>query len=480
MRHEELPPAIGKYRPLSHLAAGGMGRVFLALDPQGRTVALKQLHPAIADDRKMRERLRREVAVMQRLRSPRIAELVDADLDADPPYIVTRYVQGRTLREVVQTDGPLRGEALLRTARGIAEALVAVHGAGHVHRDLKPSNVMMVDSDPVLIDFGIAQEQDATRLTRDGGVTGSVGYMAPEVLEGGPVGPAADVFAWGATVAYAATGRPVFGDGGMQAVALRTLQGAADLAGVPAEIRPLVTAALAVPAAARPDARTLLGALSSPDALASFSAAHPAVRAVGTATHPAPSQATDRRTLWTIVAGVAAALALTVPAVLITGYVKNRGSGGPAAPVTATVIQSGFPRPTYTGQIANWAEGKKFADFLAGNVGRKVYIRSPLDESITLLDGLGKPYGSSGESSGDDTAAFFVFWTDCPEKLAPGEEPTNEKCTGYQVLIRKDRLNRAGVDWVRGAYWLTGNFEVTGGVMHQGIVGFALVPTEAA
>src|SRR3569833_3200950 len=157
-----------------------MGRVILALVSEGLTDAVKLLHPAFSYDHGMRERLRREVAAMRRIRSPLVSRRVDADLEVVPPYLVTDYVQGRTLYDVVKADGPLRGDELRRTARGIAEALVAIHGARHVHRDLKPSNVMLVDNDPVVIDFGIAQAHGATRLTQGGGVMGTVGVMAAE------------------------------------------------------------------------------------------------------------------------------------------------------------------------------------------------------------------------------------------------------------------------------------------------------------
>lgn len=258
----ERPGRIGPYRPLQRIGVGGMGEVFLALDGDGRAVAVKALHPALAADPQSRTRLRREVETMRRVRSSRVAEVVDFDL-GDSPYIVTRYVQGRSLADVVADRGPLHDDDLVRLAHGLAEALSAIHVAGCVHRDLKPTNVMLDDGEPVIIDFGIAHAVDATRVTQHG-AAGSPGYVAPEVLEGGRVEPAADIFAWGGTVAFAATGRHAFGAATPQAVYQRTLAGRPRLDGVAEPLRPLVADALAADPAGRPDASALLRRLTAP------------------------------------------------------------------------------------------------------------------------------------------------------------------------------------------------------------------------
>jgi len=163
-------------------------------------------------------------------------------------------VPGRTLDDVVTEDGPLHGQALASLAGGLAEALVAVHAAGVVHRDVKPGNVMLFQGTPVVIDFGIAQGPDATRLTMTGMFMGTPGYLAPEVIEGRPSTEASDVHAWGATVGFAATGRPPFGTGPYEGIFYRIVNGQADLAGVPAPLLPLLAAALARDPAHRPPA----------------------------------------------------------------------------------------------------------------------------------------------------------------------------------------------------------------------------------
>ncbi len=254
---ERLPGTLGPYRLQDRLGEGGMGVVHLARDAQGRPVAVKVLHTAATESDNARRRLAREVETMRRVRSPFVAEVLDADVAGEFPYIVTRYVPGTTLDEMVRTRGPLSGSGLRRLACGTAEALAAIHAAGVVHRDLKPGNVMLSEDRPVVIDFGIAQLGDATRLTETGLVMGTPGYLAPEVIEGQPSSPASDVHSWGATMAFAATGRPPYGSGSYESIFFRIVSGQADLAGVPAALVPLLTAALARDPAHRPSASWL-------------------------------------------------------------------------------------------------------------------------------------------------------------------------------------------------------------------------------
>ncbi|WP_325052921.1 protein kinase domain-containing protein [Actinomadura sp. WAC 06369] len=251
------------------IGAGGMGQVFRATDPRGGTYAVKILHPHLVDQGDSRARLRREVETMGRVTTPRVAEIVEFDVDARVPYIVTRYVEGRALQDAVREGRVANGAALWRIAVGTAEALEAVHRAGVVHRDIKPGNVLLEGGEPVVIDFGISQGVDDTRLTRTGARAGTWRYLAPELLEGHDAGPAADVFAWAATVAYAATGRDLYDAPNDAAVCLRIIRGDHDLGDVPAELRPLLEEALAADPAARPSAEHLVRRLRAlrPDSI---------------------------------------------------------------------------------------------------------------------------------------------------------------------------------------------------------------------
>ena len=254
---DNLPRTLGPYRLQDRLGEGGMGVVHLARDPEGRPVAVKVLHPLGSEGVNARRRLAREVETMRRVRSPYVAEVLDADVTGEFPYIVTRFVTGPTLDEMVRTRGPLSGPGLRRLGHGMAEALTAIHAAGVVHRDLKPGNVMLSDDRPIVIDFGIAQAGDATRLTQTGLVMGTPGYLAPEVIEGEPSSPASDVHSWGSTMVFAATGHLPFGGGSYETIFYRIISGRADLSGVPGPLVPLISSALARDPSHRPSASWL-------------------------------------------------------------------------------------------------------------------------------------------------------------------------------------------------------------------------------
>ncbi|WP_230205288.1 serine/threonine-protein kinase [Parafrankia elaeagni] len=264
------PLVVGPYRLAARLGSGGMGVVYLGVDSGGRQGAVKVLRDEFLDDEGFRRRFTREAAAIAAIDSPRVARLLAAEPDGDPPWIATEYVHGPTLLRAVADDGPTSPDALRTLATGLAEALRAIHDADVVHRDLKPSNVILAGDGPKVIDFGIAAGLPGT-MTASGVVLGSVGYMAPELISGDVrPGPAADVYCWALTVAYAASGRAPFGDGPLQALVLRTVRGDADIDGVPPDLRPAVTTALRTSPERRPDAAALLRWLASgtaPDGL---------------------------------------------------------------------------------------------------------------------------------------------------------------------------------------------------------------------
>ena len=252
---------IGPYRLIERLGEGGMGVVHLALDQSGRAVAVKVLREHIAHDADARSRLKREVQTLARVQDARVAAVLDADTDGPRPYLVTRYVPGPSLDRVVAAEGPVQGEPLLRLGRGLSQALQSIHAVGVIHRDLKPANVLLLDGDPVVIDFGIAHVADDIRLTMTGLVMGTPGYLSPEVVEGAPVTEATDWWGWAATLAFAASGAPPFGRGPMDVVLDRVRRGQADLSGVDPLLVPLLQAALSPIAGVRPQAEEIIEAL---------------------------------------------------------------------------------------------------------------------------------------------------------------------------------------------------------------------------
>ena len=255
--HERL----GKYRLLEEIGEGGMGVVHLALDPRGRAVAIKVLRTHVAHDDDARHRLGREVETLSRVRDDRVASVIDADVMGPRPYVVTRYVPGSALDETVEESGPLGPDELLRLARGTAEAIRAIHACGVVHRDIKPGNVLLEDGEPVLIDFGIAHLQDDVRHTVGGLVMGTPGYLSPELVEGAAITDATDWWGWAATITYAASGRPPFGRGRMDAVLSRVRAGEVDLDGIDPRLAPLLRASLSPNPSERPHADEVIDAL---------------------------------------------------------------------------------------------------------------------------------------------------------------------------------------------------------------------------
>ncbi|MEU6818907.1 serine/threonine-protein kinase [Streptomyces sp. NPDC046860] len=252
------PVTVGEYRLAARLGAGGMGRVYLSHTGGGRPVAIKVVRSELADDAAFRRRFRREIAAARRVRGAYTAELIDADPEADPPWLATLYVPGPSLADAVAERGPLPVPAVLWLMAGVAEALQAIHGAGIVHRDLKPSNVLLADDGPRVIDFGISLATGATSFTVTGAAMGTPVFMAPEQASGGETTEATDVFALGQTAAFALLGEPLYGDGPLPAVLYRIVHSEPDLSLLPEELRPLFARCLAADPAERATAKEIV------------------------------------------------------------------------------------------------------------------------------------------------------------------------------------------------------------------------------
>ena len=238
-----------------------MGEVFFGRSRAGRPVAVKVIYPNFANDAGFRQRFRLEVEAGRKVGGFHAAQVVDADPDAERPWMVTAYVAGPSLEQVVSESQALPLDSVRVLGAGVAEALGAIHAAGLIHRDLKPSNVLLAEDGPHVIDFGIARAIDASGVTAR---SGTAGYMAPEVLLGRPLTPACDVFALGMVLAYAAGIQP-FGEGPPEAIGYRVVHEEPDLGGLDPQIRGVIAACLAKEPFERPTPAKILELLADPD-----------------------------------------------------------------------------------------------------------------------------------------------------------------------------------------------------------------------
>ncbi|MER7045206.1 MULTISPECIES: serine/threonine-protein kinase [Streptomyces] len=248
---------IGEYLIERLLGSGGMGTVYLGRSPSGRAVAIKVIRAEFAADPAYRARFRQEVEAARRVGGFHTAAVVDADPDAPEPWMASAYVQGPTLADAIDRQGPFDERWLKALGAGLAEALKAIHACGLVHRDLKPANIVLTHDGPRVLDFGIARVLEETRLTAAGSVVGTPGFAAPEQLRGRPVGGACDVFALGAVLVAAAGGR-AFGSGDALLLAHRVTAEEADVSAVPDGLREVVLACLRKEPAERPTPDELL------------------------------------------------------------------------------------------------------------------------------------------------------------------------------------------------------------------------------
>ncbi|MFI6505478.1 protein kinase [Nonomuraea typhae] len=255
---DEDPRAVGSYRLEGRLGSGGQGTVYLARSGGGVPVAVKLLHPHLMADHREQQRFLREVGTAKRVAPFCTAHVLDSGFVGARPYIVSEYVEGPSLQDSVRDGGPRGAAALQRLAVNTATALAAIHEAGVVHRDFKPGNVLLGPDGPVVIDFGIARALDLSQSVVSSQPIGSPAYMAPEQIAGGQVGAAADVFTWGATMVYAATGRRAFVADSIPGILHLILHGEPDLAGLEGPLRELLARCLDKDASRRPTAAQVI------------------------------------------------------------------------------------------------------------------------------------------------------------------------------------------------------------------------------
>jgi hypothetical protein len=420
--------------------------VYLAESDSGEQVAIKLLH-GHADSSAM-SRFLREVAAARKVAPFCTARILDVSEDEDTLFVVTEFIDGLSLREVVEQEGPLTGTPLFRLAIGMATALTAIHGAGVVHRDLKPGNVLLGPDGPRVIDFGIARSIDGT-MSATSSVLGTPSYMAPEQLAGEAVGPAADVFAWGATIAYAATGKAPYGQDTIPAVMTRIMTGQPDLGGLTGALRDLVAQCLAKEPGRRPSSQEILlriledsgEPISAPEALAQG-------RAVAAADEAALADARTAR--WTtirmpalavgghrelghllrrpkVLIGGAAAAALVLTACAAAAVVLRPAQaerrGGAEASVTGQTLGQGTsasapassPTPDATAP-AEVAEAVRQA--ISARKTASIDVEGSMDQGSYELRATGRFFYQPGVSTSYDVTVYNASEQNDPEALA--------------------------------------------------------------
>ncbi|WP_156046163.1 serine/threonine-protein kinase [Herbidospora cretacea] len=251
------PQWLGPYRVIGDLGQGGQGAVYLGVDQRGQKVAIKVLHAHIAKDKDAQARFLREVDAARRVAPFSTARVLDVNITDDLAYVVSEYVDGVSLEQLVKEKGPRTEDGLTRLALATAGALAAIHKAGIVHRDFKPSNVLIGSDGPRVIDFGIAKALDQVNATASQ-VMGTPAYMSPEQVGGRPVGPETDIFAWAATMVFAASGKNAFGQDTIPAILNRIINHQPDLSELPVSLRALAASCLDKNPANRPTASDIM------------------------------------------------------------------------------------------------------------------------------------------------------------------------------------------------------------------------------
>ncbi|MFJ8636162.1 serine/threonine-protein kinase [Streptomyces sp. NPDC093568] len=430
----ELPEYAGHYRLESRLGSGGMGVVHLARSTSGMQLAVKVVHAEFARDPEFRGRFRQEVGAARRVSGAFTAPVVDADPEAERPWMATLFIPGPTLAEHVKRNGPMDPAQLRRLMAGLAEALRDIHRVGVVHRDLKPSNVLLAEDGPKVIDFGISRPKDSELRTETGKLIGTPPFMAPEQFRRPrEVGPAADIFALGSVLVHAATGRGPFDSDSPYVVAYQVVHDEPDLTGLPVNLAPLVLRCLAKEPEDRPTPDELMRELRSVAASYDTQAFIPAQRAGEKPSQPEPkpkprveekkgevSERPPRRRrklMATAGVGVAALVALVSVQLL---------AGGEPSP-------SREGRETASAGFDAWAKApapRKGTPHCSYGAGKLLCAQSGLVYALDPLDGRSlwrHPVGMSHVSGPPVVAGGLVHPATEPESGLQGLDPATGK-----------------------------------------------------
>jgi predicted Ser/Thr protein kinase len=425
------PREVSGFALEGRLGEGGQGVVYLGVSPSGEQVAVKLLHARLDLGSDGRRRFHRELEALQRVAPFCTARVVTADPDADPPYVVSEYIDGPSLQQAVRDRGVLAGADLDRLAIATTTALGAVHAAGVVHRDFKPANVLLAADGPRVIDFGISRPFDTAAATTSG-IVGTPGYMSPEQLSGHPAGPPLDMFAWACTLVFAANGRPPFGQEPLPAVIYRILNAEPDLGVLDGRLRGFVAACLDKDPGRRPTARQVLlglmdghGDVPAPGAGA-FSAMQGPGSGAGPVTGPSlaahgastgygapppdataaripastrPSTGPTRRRVG-VLAGVAAAALATAAIFVVPPLIAPGDTGSPSATPTATPGNQVARTPRLG--LEFWQDG----------AARPLSFTDAGDRAVTTVALGRRPFELHFPTLPKDTALQVCAWTD--------------------------------------------------------------------
>jgi predicted Ser/Thr protein kinase len=450
------PARVAAYGIIARLGEGGQGVVYLGRSPEGAAVAVKLLRSDLAQDEEALARFVRGVSTTVRVAAFCTAQVIETGVDDRRPYIVSEYIEGPTLEEVVRRDGPRQGSALQRLAIGTVTALVAIHRAGIVHRDFKPSNVLLGADGPRVIDFGIAKALDQSS-TLTSTVVGTPAYITPEQLGGEPAGPAADMFSWAGAMVFAATGKTPFGADSLPAVFHRIMNLEPELGSLEEPLRGIVTACLAKDPAARPAADDVLMRLLGHDAtappaviMAEGSAAAQVSQSVPGRRRRPPSR-TEGRAPKVAVAVVAGLVVLGTGGYLIIrpgaqDGVATRRPGQTGSPVTrdSTPGPAGTTAPAGTGAASVSPTSVPPATRTIDLPGSSITVQENDSDPIKLtsysLDGGKRVYiRPRGENSFTRTTRFFEYAVGGDGRWALGTD-TMYTADGYSTVSLVDRV----------------------------------------